>query len=248
MQLHLRGHALVLDPSGALYWPAQDLLVVADLHLEKGSAFARRGTLLPPYDTHATLARLEDLVRRWRPATLVSLGDGFHDRHGGRELSPELFDRLAALTRGLRWVWVTGNHDPAVALALGGAVVPALAVGGILLRHEPSSGDLGGGGAGEIAGHLHPKARVATRRLRLRRPCFAGSADRLLMPAFGSFTGGLNVLDPAIHGLFPAGFCAYVLGDGRVFRFPDAVLAGEPARAIAAACRSAGGAGRDKEG
>lgn len=223
MQLHFRGHALLLDPAGAVYWPARDLLVVADLHLEKGSAFARRGTLLPPYDTHATLARLEDLIRRWRPATCVSLGDGFHDRRGGRELSPELFDRLTALTRGLRWVWVTGNHDPSVGVALGGAVVPALALDGILLRHEPT------GAPGEIAGHLHPKARVATHRLRLCRPCFAADAERLLMPAYGSFTGGLNVLEEPINGLFPSAFCAYLLGDARVFRFPDAVLAAEPA-------------------
>jgi DNA ligase-associated metallophosphoesterase len=225
MQLDFRGHAFLLDPAGAAYWPARDLLIVADLHLEKGRAFARRGALLPPYDTHATLARLEDLVRRWRPATVVSLGDGFHDRRSGRELSPDLFDRLTALTRRLRWVWVTGNHDPAVCLALGGAVLPALELDDLVLRHEPS------GAAGEIAGHLHPKARVSTTRLRLCRPCFAGDADRLLMPAFGAFTGGLNVLDPAIHSLFPSGLWAYMLGGMRVFRFPHSVLADEPSPA-----------------
>jgi uncharacterized protein len=222
MQLSFRGQALVLDPAGAVYWPARELLVVADLHLEKGSAFARRGALLPPYDTHATLARLEALVRRWRPATLVSLGDGFHDRRAGHELSPDLFDRLGALTRALRWVWVTGNHDPSVALALGGAVVPELALDGLVLRHEAVSTP------GEIAGHLHPKARLSTRRQRFCRPCFAGDRERLLLPAFGSFTGGLNVLDPAISRFFSTGFHAYMLGSAQVFRFPHQVLAADP--------------------
>ena len=114
------------------------MLVVADLHLEKGGAFARRGSLLPPYDSHATLERLEALIARLRPDTVVSLGDGFHDRRGGSELSPDLFDRLCALTRERRWVWVTGNHDPVVPLALGGAAVPELAVGGLVLRHAPT--------------------------------------------------------------------------------------------------------------
>lgn len=222
MHLSFRGHAFELDPAGALSWPRRRLLVLADLHLEKGAAFARRGALLPPYDTHATLDRLEELVRRRRPATVVSLGDGFHDRRGPSDLSPDLFDRLAALTRAVRWIWVTGNHDPKVALALGGAAVPELRQDGLVLRHEPR------GEAGEIAGHLHPKARVITRRLALCRPCFVGDNARMVMPAFGSFTGGLNALDPAISGLFPEGFFAYLLGDARVFRFPRGVLAPEP--------------------
>ena len=198
------------------------MLVVADLHLEKGGAFARRGSLLPPYDSHATLERLEGLIARHRPDTVVSLGDGFHDRRAGRELSADLYDRLCALTWPRRWVWVTGNHDPKVPLALGGAVVAELAVAGLVLRHAPA------GEAGEIVGHLHPKARLATRRRHLSCRCFAADADRLLLPALGSFTGGLNVLDPAIGRLFPAGFHAYLLGEERVFRFPHHVLAAEP--------------------
>jgi DNA ligase-associated metallophosphoesterase len=222
MRLLLCGQTLELDPGGALFWPRHAMLVVADLHLEKGRAFARRGSLLPPYDSDATLARLEALIARWRPETVVSLGDGFHDRRGARELSPNLFDRLGALTRARRWVWVTGNHDPSLPLALGGAAVAELALDGLLLRHAPT------GEVGEITGHLHPKARVHTSRRNLTRPCFAGDADRLLLPAFGSFTGGLNVLDPAIQALFPTGFHAYLLGEGRVFRFPHGVLRPEP--------------------
>jgi uncharacterized protein len=222
MQLQLLGQTLELDPAGAVFWPRQAVLVVADLHLEKGGAFARRGSLLPPYDSQETLARLERLVARHRPDTVVSLGDGFHDRRGPIDLGPALFDRLCALTRQRRWVWVTGNHDPCVPVALGGAAVADLTVGGLVLRHAPT------GEPGEVAGHLHPKARVHTRRRALARPCFAAGPDRLLLPALGSFTGGLNVLDPAIHRFFPTGFDAYLLGDERVFRFPQAVLAAEP--------------------
>lgn len=221
MQLQLSGQTIALDPSGALFLPRWAMLVVADLHLEKGGAFARRGSLLPPYDSHATLERLEALVDRLKPDTVVSLGDGFHDRRGGSELSADLYDRLSTLSRSRRWVWVTGNHDPAVPLLLGGAVVPELTVGGLVLRHAPT------GEAGEIAGHLHPKARLATRRRHLSCRCFAADADRLLLPALGSFAGGLNVLDPAIHRLFPAGFHAYLLGTERIHRFPHRVLAPE---------------------
>lgn len=223
MQLPFRGHAFHLDPAGALWWPARETLVVADLHLEKGAAFARRGALLPPYDTHATLDRLEDLVRRCRPRTVVSLGDGFHDRAGPRDLSPALHDRLAALTRAVRWVWITGNHDPALPAALGGAALPRLDLDGLIFRHAPEGDE-----PGEVAGHLHPKGRVHARRRSLSRPCFAADADRLVLPALGSFTGGLNVLDPAIGRLFPRGFHAYLLGAAQVFRFPHGVLAPDP--------------------
>jgi uncharacterized protein len=222
MQLELHGQTFELDPAGAVFWPRYAMLIVADLHLEKGGAFARRGRFLPPYDSHATLGRLEALIAKRHPDTVVSLGDGFHERRSGGELTPGLFDRLCAMTRERRWVWVTGNHDPVVPLALGGAVVAELEVGGLLLRHTPT------GGEGEIVGHLHPKARLHTRRRHLSCRCFAADAGRLLLPALGSFTGGLNVLDPAIHRFFSTGFHAYLLGDERVFRFPHHVLSAEP--------------------
>lgn len=222
MQLHLRDQTLLLDPAGGVFWPRHAMLIVADLHLEKGGAFARRGSLLPPYDSHATLDRLESLIDRHRPDTVVSLGDGFHDRRGPHELSPALFDRLAAVTRARRWLWIAGNHDPSPPAALGGGAVPELALDGLVLRHAPT------GASGEIAGHLHPKARLRTGRHGLARPCFAADDDRLLLPALGSFTGGLNVLDPAIHRLFPTGFHAYLLGAARVVRCPHGVLMAEP--------------------
>lgn len=235
MQLSFRGHDLVLDASGALWWPKHALLVVADLHLEKASAFARRGRFLPPYDTEATLARVETLVARFRPATVVSLGDGFHDRQGPAHLPAGLFDRLSALTRSVRWVWVTGNHDPELPLTLGGAAVPELRLDGLVLRHLPSET-----ADGEIAGHLHPKARVLVRGRTLRRPCFAVGDARIIMPALGSLTGGLNVLDPALMAFFAGRFAAYLAGQTRVHPLPRRVLLPDAARHTA----HTGGLGR----
>jgi DNA ligase-associated metallophosphoesterase len=223
MEIRFRGHPLELDPSGALWWPARRLLLVADLHLEKGSAFARRGALLPPYDSAATLDRLERVMARRRPTTVVSLGDGFHDHHGPRLLSPALLDRLAALTAATRWIWVTGNHDPSLPLGLGGAAVRELALDGLVLRHAPDGVD-----PGEVAGHLHPKARLASSRARRTRPCFLVAAERLVLPAFGAYTGGVNALDPTIGALFPGGFKACLLGEARVFGVPRELLAAEP--------------------
>ena len=209
------GATLRLDPSGALWWAAERMLIVADLHLEKGSAFARRGALLPPYDTQATLTRLEQLVRRHRPSTVVSLGDGFHDRRADEALTVGARLRIHALTSSLRWVWVAGNHDPHPPDGLGGETVDLLRLGDCVLRHHAA-----GGAAPEIVGHLHPKARVAGQRRAVTRPCFAVDASRVLLPAFGAYAGGLNVLDRAIASLFPAGFDAFVLGESRVFRVP----------------------------
>ncbi len=214
MRLELAGERVELDQSGLLWWPDRRLAAVADLHLEKGSAYARRGRHLPPYDTHETLARLEAALARLAPGTVVSLGDGFHDRRGPAELDPALAGRVRRLTAAHEWLWVRGNHDPEPPAGLGGTPLPELRLGGLAFRHEPS------GEAGEVAGHLHPKARVAASRLRLCRPCHASDGLRLLLPAVGSFTGGLNVLDPAIAGLFPGGFAAYLLGDQRVYRVP----------------------------
>jgi hypothetical protein len=221
--LTLAGAELVLDPAGAVWLPAAGTLVVADLHLETGSAYARRGTLLPPYDSQATLARLAAVVRAYRPATIVSLGDGFHDRQGAASLSPAAFDALGGLVGGTRFVWVTGNHDPAPPTALGGAVAADLDLAGLRLRHIPARAY-----GPEIAGHMHPKARIAGSRLRVSRPCFVTDGTRLVLPAFGSLTGGLNALDPALAGLFPGPFDAWLVGERRVFRVPAAQLLPEP--------------------
>ncbi|MDF1586790.1 ligase-associated DNA damage response endonuclease PdeM [Rhodospirillales bacterium YIM 152171] len=223
-EIRVRGVRLVLEPCGAVWWPERRALLVADLHFEKGSAYARRGALLPPWDTAATLARLEAAVERRAPKLVVSLGDAFHDRHGPASLMDGARTRLAALARGRDWLWLSGNHDPLPPRDLGGEAAAALELDGLHLRHAP-----GPDVAGEIAGHLHPKARLATSRVRVVRPCFAGDGNRLLLPAFGSFTGGLNALHPAIAGLFPAGFDAWLLGERRVFRVPHARLRPEQA-------------------
>ncbi|MBB3773078.1 hypothetical protein FHS55_003709 [Angulomicrobium tetraedrale] len=211
----LAGTRFVLDPAGALYWPAERLIIVADLHLEKGSAMAARGALLPPYDSRATLAVLAQIVDRWRPRAVVSLGDSFHDRRGAERLGGEERGALARLLRGREMIWVAGNHDPDPMPGLGGSHVNELTIGPITLRHEPQAGD----SEGEIAGHLHPVARLVVRGQSLRRRCFATDGKRLVMPALGAYAGGLNVRDPAIEGLFAGAFAAHLAGGARIYRF-----------------------------
>ena len=208
------GIFLIADPDGVLYWPEQGLLVVADLHLEKGSSFAARGMLLPPYDTAATLARLARLIARFAPRCVVALGDSFHDGGGPARLARDDRESLSALQRGRDWIWIAGNHDPEPAAAIGGVFETAVTVGGLTFRHLPT------GAAGEIAGHLHPVARVAHRGRAVTRRCFAADATRLVMPAFGAFTGGLNVRDAAFADLFGTlKYTAHMLGERRLYVF-----------------------------
>ena len=210
----IAGEPALLDVSGALYLPRLGLLAVSDLHLEKGSSLARRGALLPPYDTAATLARLEMVVLRHAPRTVLCLGDSFHDGTASARL-PEPFRRmLQALMAGRDWLWISGNHDPDAPEGLGGDAVREMAVGDLVFRHEPSAVAM----RGEIAGHLHPGARIVQRGRSLRRRCFATDGHRLVMPAFGSYTGSLNVLDRAFAGLFSdEGFVAHLLGARRTY-------------------------------
>jgi uncharacterized protein len=199
------------DLSGALFWSEQGLLVVSDLHLEKGSSFAARGVLLPPYDTVATLGRLAAVVARHNPRMVIALGDSFHDRDAHERLSDTDRDALAALQSRRDWIWISGNHDPALPQNLGGVVATEVAIGPIVLRHEPT------GAVGEIAGHLHPKVRVVRRGRAMERRCFACDDERLVMPAFGAYTGGLSIRDAAFAKIFPArAFIAHVLGDVRL--------------------------------
>ncbi|MGH1480958.1 MAG: ligase-associated DNA damage response endonuclease PdeM [Geminicoccales bacterium] len=204
----------VADRSGALIWPEQRLLVVADLHFEKGSSFAKRGSLIPPYDTRSTLNRLDDALRRWSPERVISLGDGFHDVEASARLADEDRDRLKQLTARYDWAWITGNHDPLPPKDVGGLVLDELEIGGLTFRHLPGLV----GSAQEIAGHLHPKASISARGRRVSRPCFVADEHRVLLPAFGSFTGGLHVADPAIAQLFSSDYRAYLLGRDRVHK------------------------------
>jgi DNA ligase-associated metallophosphoesterase len=206
--------SLITDPEGALYWPEQGLLAVSDLHLEKGSSFAARGMLLPPYDTAATLVRLAKLIARYAPRLVVALGDSFHDGGGPARLGTEDRDNILGMQRGRDWIWITGNHDPEPADGIGGAFHETFALGALTFRHLPASG------AGEICGHLHPFARIAQRGRSVRRRCFAADAMRLVMPAFGEFTGGLNVRDAAFADLFGTlSFTAHMLGPDRLYAF-----------------------------
>jgi DNA ligase-associated metallophosphoesterase len=207
----IAGITLHADLSGALYWEEQRLLVVSDLHLEKGSSFAMRGTLLPPYDTIATLGRLGAVIAHHNPRTVIALGDSFHDRNAHDRLSAANRDVISALQLRRDWIWISGNHDPALPSDIGGVVVDEVAIGPITFRHEPT------GAHGEIAGHLHPKARVSTRGRAMERRCFASDGQRAIMPAFGAYTGGLNIRDAAFAKIFQTlGFVAHVLGDRRL--------------------------------
>lgn len=212
-QFLVRGAALQPDLSGALYWPDRETLIVSDLHFEKGTSFARRRHFLPPYDTRSTLARLEGVCRRLRPARVISLGDSFHDGEAEARMDGADADRLEALTRAHDWIWILGNHDPAPPQRFGGAVETELAAGPLTFRHEPASAPA----TGEIAGHLHPCAVVRVRSRRLRRRCFASDGTRVIVPAFGAYAGGLNVLDEAYADLLPAAaFHAWMVGGTQV--------------------------------
>ena len=212
--LDVAGVGFVADPAGALFNEAAGLLIVADLHLEKGSAYAARRVLLPPYDTAATLGRLQLLVLHYQPRAIVALGDSFHDRDAGDRLHPSDRETLAELQKGRDWLWISGNHDPDPPPDLGGEAHPEIHCNDVILRHEPRCGAI----VGEIAGHLHPIARVASPRGSLRRRCFVTDGARCVMPAFGAYAGGLNLRDAAFAPLFSQrSMIAHVLGRDRVY-------------------------------
>ena len=210
----IAGISLLAAPGGALYWPEQGILVVADLHLEKGSSLASRGALMPPYDTAATLAQLARLVMNYAPRCVVALGDSFHDGGGSVRLSNEDRESLLIMQRGREWVWITGNHDPEPACGIGGVFSDVIVSGPLTFRHLPT------GEAGEISGHLHPVARVSHRGRTVSRRCFAADAMRLNMPAFGTFTGGLNIRNAVFADLFGTlAFTVHLLGENRLYTF-----------------------------
>lgn len=213
-EIAIAGEAALCDPRGVLVFPGMKLLVVSDLHLEKGSAFARRGRLLPPYDTGATLDLLAAAIADHHPRTVISLGDSFHDGFGAERMPAPYREKLLAMMAGREWIWVAGNHDPDAPADLPGMVAGEVALGRLRFRHEP----LPGAEPGEIAGHLHPGAVIVQRGRAVRRRCFATDGERLVMPAFGAYTGSLNVLDRAYRGLFRwESFVAHMLGKARVY-------------------------------
>lgn len=215
--LHLAGERLMLDPAGVLYWPAAGLLAVADLHLEKATAAARRGSLVPPWDSRITLDRLLLALVRFRPRIVVALGDSFHDRDAARRLPAAEAARIRRLAETVRLVWVLGNHDPSPPAGLPGEAAQEFLLGPLRFRHQAAEG--GPAHEAELCGHHHPKARVATRGGSVSRPCFVADSRRVILPAFGAFTGGLDVETPAIARLFPRGGRAFLLGAERLFSF-----------------------------
>ncbi len=220
--LSINGAELEADPSGALWWPARRTLVVADLHLEKGSSYAASGRLLPPYDTAETLARLSAAIAQRHAARVICLGDSLHDGAATARIAPTDRARLAALVGACDWIWIAGNHDPEPH-GLGGRVLTEWSEGPLIFRHAARLNGHGGS-AGEISGHYHPCARMSWRGRSVGGRCFVHDGARLVMPAFGVFAGGLDVGDPAIRTLFPRGFRIELIGRNRLHRFSSQSL------------------------
>ena len=218
------GKAFVADQSGALYWAAEKALIIADLHLEKGSSHAARGIMLPPYDTRATLMRLVEFIDRYDVDTVIALGDSLHDPNAGERIAGDDLDILRIMQEDRRWIWVTGNHDPVLGEKFGGEVVDELVLEGLALRHIPRAGRV----THEIAGHMHPAAKLSLYGSGLRRPCFVGNGLRLVLPAFGAFAGGLNVLDDAFAPLFgDDGLQVWMLGQEGLYPVASRQLRGD---------------------
>ena len=210
------GQTFVATLDGALHWPAQRALLVADLHLEKASWFARLGQFLPPYDSHATLTALAAEVERTGATRLYCLGDSFHDRFGCDRLPPAARELLLSLTARLEWHWILGNHDPGFADHCGGHLAEEIELAGIVLRHEAVPGDP----RPEMSGHFHPKLRLHVKGRNVSRRCFVQSATKLILPAFGSLTGGLDAHHPEIMKNVGQGAAALVPVSDRMLRFP----------------------------
>ena len=223
VQAQVAGVAVLLRPSGALWIEAAGMLIAADLHLEKGSAYAAKGQLLPPYDTGDTLRRLAAEVEALGPRTVVLLGDTLHDGRAEARMAAQDEQRLGALAASRTLLWIVGNHDADGPKQLPGEVADELSVDGLILRHEPQ----GGPQVGEAAGHLHPCARVVARGKGVRRRCFVTDGQRVILPAFGAYAGGLNVRDVAFKGLFARQPVVVALGSNRAHAVPWTAVAGE---------------------
>lgn len=215
-EITLAEQQLWLLPGGAAFLPETATLVVADLHLGKGTSARSRGLLLPPGDTVATLEKLSKLLDVYAPQRLIALGDSFHDGQAGDRMLDAEKTRLEAITRATPTIWVAGNHDVFPVSGLTGTWVEELQLGNLILRHIPSPRV--SVGKGELAGHLHPKIRMRIKRHTITRPCFITATDRLILPAFGAYTGGLSISDPAFVRLFPQGSAVYVWGTEQIHR------------------------------
>lgn len=214
--LSFAGETFAPSLSGTLYWEARQALLVADLHLEKASWFARLGQLLPPYDSHATLTALSIEAARTGAKRIYCLGDSFHDRFGCERLSEQSRALLTGLTSRLEWIWIVGNHDPGFSDHCGGTIVEQIEIDGILLRHEADPHE----GRPEISGHFHPKLRLNLKGRSVSRRCFVASDRKLILPAFGALTGGLDARHPQIARAMSGEAVALVPIADRLLRFP----------------------------
>jgi hypothetical protein len=210
--MFVAGARFLSDPSGALFWPDEETLIVADLHLEKGSSFARRGMFLPPYDSRATLALLAKTCARYLPKRVIALGDSFHDRDAPERLPQPERQALRRLCECHEFIWIRGNHDPARCDALNGMQSDTWRVGPITFRHEPRERMA----SAEIVGHLHPFASLVLRGRHVRGRCFVSDGARAVLPAFGAYTGGLDLSDAAFRGLFARTPDIWLIGRKRV--------------------------------
>lgn len=216
--LSFGGHEFLASPGGALFWPTERALLVADLHLEKASWFARLGQFLPPYDSQATLAALTDDVTASGATRLYCLGDSFHDRFGCDRLPAPARATLLDLTSRLDWVWIIGNHDPGFADHCGGRIAEECEIGGIVLRHEAVGSEV----RPEMSGHFHPKLRLSLKGRNVSRRCFVASHGKLILPAYGALTGGLDARHPEIARATGPGASALVPVADRLLKFPIA--------------------------
>jgi len=225
--LSFAGEEWLLTEGRAVYWPRENALLVADLHLEKGSFFARHGQMIPPYDSRETLERVALAIRETGARRVITLGDNFHDSDGSTRLEDHACGMLEALTKAVDWVWITGNHDPHMEARCGGTLVEEIELGGVILRHRAKSGEM----RPELSGHYHPRLQLKIRQRMIRRPCAVVSANegadgkpsgRMILPAFGAYTGGMSAADPAIlKALQPADrIDAVVPAKGKLARFP----------------------------
>jgi uncharacterized protein len=214
--LTLKGAKLTLDPSGALWWPEEATLVVADLHLDKEPDSSPRGRLLPPHETRATIDRLAVVIRRYRPRRVVVLGDGVPDAAAAQRMEKGDVEQLLDLIKAHEWIWLAEDLGPAPASAFGGRIGRELASPPLLLRHEPGEDYR----SGEVSGHFHPMAAVRVRGRRISGRCFVSDGERLVIPAFGAHRGGLDALDPAIAGIFRAQLRVYLIGREAIYLFP----------------------------
>jgi DNA ligase-associated metallophosphoesterase len=226
--LPFAGEEWQLVDGRALYWPREQALVVADLHLEKASFYAQRGQMLPPYDSRVTLERIALAIRACGARRVFCLGDNFHDAAGPARMEPHATGMLAALTRATDWLWITGNHDAQLSGDVGGTLADECTVSTVRLRHHARPGEP----APELSGHFHPKLAISARGRRIARPCAVASETRLILPAFGALTGGLRADDPAILAVLqPARkINALVSAGNRLLQFP--LWQGHPAESL----------------